>query len=468
MRTGFFGGTARRFSDDRRGHFAVLTGVVMSMLAVGVGMGVNLAQLYTVKSNLRHALDSAVTSTARDLTTGVIATRDVRRSVEAFLFANAETQSIAGRDLVLSGIDVDTTRRTVEATAHVDVDLFFPLFAGSGTQRVAAANSALYSDRLIEVAMMLDVTGSMARSGRIDKIGDLRAAASNAVELMLGSQNPSNPRVRVAIVPYAEAVNTGRLADTVFVETRGGADLPPAVDAPVAVAASRPDACATERRLRSGAADLGDDGPGAERRNGAGKIYLARVNRDDRLGVCPSAALVPLTADKEVLLDTIEDFRASGVTAGGIAAQWGYYMLSPKWRGAIRAADAGDGPANHDPNKVSKVAILMTDGQFNTAFAGVGAGETPQLQQGTRARANAEAICAAMKADGIRVFTIGFDLDNPGMSRSERDQAKSVLRNCASTDTPSSRHYFEASTGAELDKAFREIIANTERLALTR
>ena len=30
----------------------------------------------------------------------------------------------------------------------------------------------------------------------------------------------------------------------------------------------------------------------------------------------------------------------------------------------------GAGPADHDDRRVSKVAILMTDGQFNTAFAG--------------------------------------------------------------------------------------------------
>ena len=58
------------------------------------------------------------------------------------------------------------------------------------------------------------------------------------------------------------------------------------------------------------------------------------------------------------------------MTAGGIAAQWGYYMLSPEWRDAIKAAGMGGGPADHDPKKVAKVAILMTDGQFNTAFAG--------------------------------------------------------------------------------------------------
>jgi hypothetical protein len=278
--------------------------------------------------------------------------------------------------------------------------------------------------------------------------------------------------VRVAIVPYAEAVNTGKLADAVFVETKGGSNLPPPIDEPVAAAAkTRPDNCATERKDKDGAADFTDDGPYTERtyiERKKVKTYLARVNRDDRLNVCPKAELIALTADKARLTGTIDDFRADGVTAGGIAAQWGYYMLSPKWRNAIRDAGLGAGPADHDKKKIAKVAILMTDGQFNTAFAGVRDDSTPQMQQGAKSRNYAESLCANMKRDDIEVFTIGFALDDPGMSRSEREQAKSVLKNCSSADTPSIQHYFEASTGKELDAAFKEIIANTERLAITK
>lgn len=112
----------------------------------------------------------------------------------------------------------------------------------------------------------------------------------------------------------------------------------------------------------------------------------------------------------------------------------------------------------------------MTDGQFNTAFAGVRDkwDEQPQLYQGAKSRSYAESLCANMRDDGIEVFTIGFDLSNPKMDKSESDQAKTVLKNCSSPDTSSMKHYYEASTGAELDAAFKEIIRNTERLALTK
>ena len=44
-------------------------------------------------------------------------------------------------------------------------------------------------------------------------------------------------------------------------------------------------------------------------------------------------------------------------------------MLSPKW--SRRAASVVVAPAAYNPKKVAKYAILMTDGEFNTAFAGV-------------------------------------------------------------------------------------------------
>lgn len=449
------------FSRDRRGNFAMAFAGAAAMLTLVAGYALNTAQLYNVRSQLSAALDAAVTSTARDLTTGKIAPEDARTVVLSFLQANMGYKFVEADAVSLDRLSVNPITKVVSAAASVDVPIAFPVFSSGDTRRVAVDSAALYSDKKIEVAMMLDVTLSMQGQ----KIRDLRNAATNAVNTLLTNQSEKNPRVRVALVPYAEAVNTGRLANSsVFAEVAGGSDLPPPLDAVVqaAAGATRPDRCATERKLVDGKADHSDDGPYAERRNAAGKRYLALVNRDDRLEVCPNAELIPLTTDRQKLVDTIKDFRANGVTAGGIAAQWGYYMLSPNWSATIANAGLGEGPAGYGDKKVAKVAILMTDGQFNTAFAGVGRSGRPQLQQGQRSRANAEAICANMKRDGIEVFTIGFDLDDSEAGL----QAQAVLKNCSSPDSGSSKHYFEAATGLELDKAFQEVIRNVERLAI--
>ena len=84
---GKVGGAGRSFASDRRGNFAIATAAVSAVLLLAIGYGVNTAQLYHVKTNLRSAMDAAVTSTARDLTTGRISEKDAPGIVDAFLQA---------------------------------------------------------------------------------------------------------------------------------------------------------------------------------------------------------------------------------------------------------------------------------------------------------------------------------------------------------------------------------------------
>lgn len=478
----------RIFGKERAGSFGILMAMVLAVITLSVGFAVNLAQLYNVRSSLRQALDAAVTSTARDITIGKIEAKDAQAWVERFLKANGDPTFMSGDKLVLDRLLIDKAKSTIEVAGHVDVDIYFPLFGLSNQRRVTNVSAAVYADKKIEVAMMLDVTGSMAKKGNKDKIGDLKTAAKNAVEAMLKYQDTKNPRVRVALVPYASGVNVDGLAANVYAEQSGKSDLPPTAEdavvggkrgsplpkfgdyvAAVTKAFPNNDKCATERKDKDGKADFTDDGPDTVRLNKSGKKYYALVNRDNNLtgegmNKCPDAKVIPLTADQDALLDSIGKFQASGYTAGAIAIQWTYYMLSPKWRDAIKTASLGNGPADHDELKISKVAILMTDGQFNTAFAGVSSNFNGQ---DSKTRQSAEAICKNMKNDDIEIFTIGFDLDNKDMSKDERDAAKGVLKNCATADSSAIKHYYEASTGEDLNNALQEIISNTERLALT-
>lgn len=419
------------FARDREGNYAILTAVVSVALMSAVGLSLNTAAMMNAKSRMQNALDAALTSTARDITTGKIEEKEARASVERFLSVNEGNGGFAG-SITLDGLTIDRVNKTLSGTASVAAPVIFPLFTGRAPERLETVASAAYSDKKIEVSFILDVTGSMAGT----KLADLKAAAKGAVDLFLGGQNPSDPRVRVALVPYATAVNTGPLASTVYVEKAGGSDVPPGLYDPVA-AATAPDRCATERKKGSGKMDFSDNGP-----------ETAKVNRDDRLTFCPSAELMPLTASKSAVNARIDSFVANGSTAGHIGIQWGRYLLSPKWKNVLPASAR---PANYKDKQVSKYAIIMTDGEFNTAFVEGGGA--------VASSSSAEALCAAMRDDGIEVFTIGFML--------KEASAKATMADCASPDTGSVRHFFDAATGSELKAAFREIAANIEKLAIT-
>lgn len=437
------------FGTDTKGNIAIAFGAIVSALAMAAGLAVNTAQLSMTRSNLLNALDAAVTSTARDITTGVIAEKDARKMVETFLMANGGTAFADADKIVLDDLSLDKVTKRLSARASVEVDLAFPVFTAASTQRIVVDSAALYSDRKIEVAMMLDITGSMGGQ----KIKDLKSAAKNAVATFLGKQNAADPRVRVAIVPYADAVNTGSLVRYVHNETGYTTGNPPAFD-PLVFASTgkkdmvssngsvRPDRCATERK---GSQQFTDASP-----------LSAMVNRDYRLDFCPKAELKPLTADKASLDATIDAFQASGFTAGHIGVQWTRYLLSPKWADVLPASST---PSAYGTAKSSKYAILMTDGEFNTAFAGTPKGGDTH-GQGGNGRSFAEKLCKEMRKDGIEIFTIGFML--------KEKAAKDVMKACASSDTSAISHYYEVADGASLDAAFQAIAANIERLALTK
>ena len=77
----------------------------------------------------------------------------------------------------------------------------------------------------------------------------------------------------------------------------------------------------------------------------------------------------------------------------------------------------------------------MSDGEYNSNFGG------------QSASAQAIATCTAMKAKGIIVYTIGFD-----MSTNVNDPARQTLQQCASPN----KYYFPYD-GDALREAFEEI-----------
>lgn len=180
---------------------------------------------------------------------------------------------------------------------------------------------------------------------------------------------------------------------------------------------------------------------------------------------CNTAEIMPLTSNRAALNGRIASLTSpAGTTAGQIGFAWGWYMLSPNFAYLF----SGEGqPAGYDQESVLKVAILMTDGEFNTHYCnGVIASNASGV--GTADRINcaapngtgfeqAEAMCDAMKDAGVVVYTVGFDLGGVA-------GAVDVLEACASSPA----NFFNADNGTELRQAFQEIARAIQQLRLTR
>ena len=198
-----------------------------------------------------------------------------------------------------------------------------------------------------------------------------------------------------------------------------------------------------------------------------GRAYL------DSSNPCPSVAVTPLSSNRVNLGKEIDKLQASGSTAGQIGIAWAWYMVSPHFA-SLWGEDSQ--PAAYDPTTTLKVAILMTDGEFNTPFrSGVIAADAGTGSGGTNTHINENAtnghpftqslaLCEAMKAQGVVVYTVGFDLGTstggPGI-----DTALEMLAACA---TSPDKHFFKAVSGTDLKEAFKSIGRDITRLRIAR
>ncbi|MGE0380045.1 MAG: pilus assembly protein TadG-related protein [Hyphomicrobium sp.] len=136
-------------------------------------------------------------------------------------------------------------------------------------------------------------------------------------------------------------------------------------------------------------------------------------------------AVLPLTSSKSTLEDFFDNATVGGATPGHLGHAWAWYMLSPKWSSVLPASSK---PADYTDTGTRKVAIIMTDGEYNTQYSNVDS------------RTQALALCENMKTAGVTVYTIGFGFSTsatPGDGSAEGN-TKQMLSQCSSGEN----HYY--------------------------
>lgn len=175
-------------------------------------------------------------------------------------------------------------------------------------------------------------------------------------------------------------------------------------------------------------------------------------------------AVIPLTNDSTTLSDTVNNFTAYGSTAGHLGIAWAWYMLSPNfgylWPSANR-------PAAYGTSGLQKIAIFMTDGDFNTPYCnGVVAADALTGSGGSSTHIDCNApngasatqatsICSAMKLAGIKIYTIGFNVSSTNQT---------LLTGCSS----GSDYDFFPTTTSELESVFTEIANSIQNLRVAK
>lgn len=411
---------ASGFLRDERGTFATTLGVAVLGVTLCAGIAFDYSRISRAQSAMDDALDSAILAVGNQMTNGVTSETQLRTEFDDFLFGNLQARGLEIYDIRVADFAIDLVSGKIKGEAQADLPLSFLKLTGRDSYVVDSLSEATFSMNSVEVAMVLDVTGSMGGS----KINALKSAAADAVDILIPEVTAST-RVRIGLVPYSGAVNPGKSFAS-------------------AASDGISKKCVTER---SGPLQHTD------------ASYLIDPVKDatTKKDKCPSNQIRLLTNDRDLLISDIADFETDGYTAGHIGIAWSYYMLSENWNSLWPLQNKA---ANYEDD-VLKVAIIMTDGEFNTYYDGVP--YKKRNNQVSKSNNAAIALCNDMKADkgsakGIVVYSIAFKAPK---------SAKTTLKACANPDSGGSTFYYDADNDAELRSAFQSIASDIQKLRLS-
>ena len=407
-----------RFRRSEEGAIAIIFALSISVLVMMAGLAIDVGRVMHASAKMTTALDAAALSAAKSMREGGLSDDDIKQIAERYFqlnFAGSGVNYTVTGDL---GVAINRDANSIELNISGQVPTLFARIAGIEQFTVPRTATALYESNDVELALQLDVTGSMA--GR--KLADLKVAVRDLLDIMLPDEGTPN-KVRVGLAPFSAGVNAGPYAASV---TNGRAT----------------DGCVYERR---NLADQASEAPAT----GA----MALKARSDLTGrsiqSCPSnARIVALTESKSTLWSEVNSYRDGGTTAGHLGTAWAWYLVSPEWSTLWPTASR---PAPYRDGKTIKAVVLMTDGSYNT-IGGISSGDTSATAR--QVSRIAVETCEAMRAQGIRVYAVGFQAPTAALE---------TLRSCATNASS----FFDASNGDQLRNVFRAIATELNNLRLS-
>ena len=193
---------ARSLWADRRGAIAPMAAVMLIPLMIGVGAAVDISRLVSSKTALQDAVDSAALAVAR-MPAGATSA-EMQAKAQAWINANT---SEAG----LTSLVVRTPVRTlgqVQIDVSAQVPTTFAQILGVTMMDLTGHSTVKYGTSHVELALVLDNTGSMAQDGKLDALKT--AAASLVDSLEQSSKQSTDPdALKIGVVPFSMTVNIG-------------------------------------------------------------------------------------------------------------------------------------------------------------------------------------------------------------------------------------------------------------------
>lgn len=214
---------AARLGGDRRGNVAIIFALCLPTLVMVVLGGIDVQRITTVRADLQNALDAATLAAARSPHI-----KEDELSAVGLAALKANLQGYPGVAFNDEDIVFRIDKGIIVADAKVQVktlvaNIVLPPYGKLMDDTLpVGAHSEVNRAMDVEVALVLDVTGSMKGS----RLTDLKRAATDLVEAVVQPSTAlGGTRTRVALVPYSMGVNAGPYAAAARGQIRGRTNI---------------------------------------------------------------------------------------------------------------------------------------------------------------------------------------------------------------------------------------------------
>jgi len=468
----------RRFARCRKGAVAAIVALSMTPMVGAMGLAVDTARGYLVKSRLTQAVDAA------GLAGGRVMSSSNRDADIAMYFSANYPSGFLGSTVQGPTITQSADGNSLTLVASASVPTTFLSVLHIPNMQVQSSAEITRQILPLEVVVSLDLSGSMATTdagGGLTREKAAQNAVTTLINILFGSSTTAT-NLKVGLVPwngktnvwlagqsYSSSLTTTQPAPAGFINpitNTAQSTLWQANNSPVLLLSKPPSnwkGCVYERYLADGnSTDDADIYEGDY--TGGGKTWISAwqpIGPEGEPGTgctapngsctpCLTKGITPMTNNKTTILNAISALPSPrGDTNQVSGLGWAWRMLTP-------TAPFTESTSNQQ--KTQQAIILATDGQnnagygdaYNAAF-GLGSAGEPGMD------ARLKLLAANIKAAGISIYVIQEGTVSSAL--------QTLLKGIATSPDPP--YYFYAPDATTLNSSFQQIADHLSSLRLS-
>jgi Flp pilus assembly protein TadG len=401
-----------RFRQDNRGNIAVIFGLSVIPIICFMGAAIDYTRASAARASMQTAMDSTALMLSKDLSAGTINTSQISTKASDYFAALYHSN-----DALDSAVTATYTPPSGNTPANIKlqgsgkIQTDFMRLAGFPEMAFGSSSTTTWGNVRMRVALVLDVTGSMADDG---KMTALKPAAKALID-QLSALAKTDGDIYISIVPFSKDVNADPINYNATWIDWSSWDAANGTCSNTSYTTQS--SCVSHSKVWT-----------PKNHNTWNGCMMDRTQNYDTLNTAPNqvntstlfpaeqysycsgsskiATIMPLSYNWTSLKAKIDTLVPTGNTNQGIGLAWGWMTLTQ--------SDPFNAPTK-DPNFVYKDALVILSDGLNT--------QNRWYSSASQIDARQKILCDNAKAANVTIYTVQVNTGG--------DPTSAVLQYCA-------------------------------------